>query len=106
MPSVLAVAGVDGPAMDGRDLCLSVEDGGYPVVFSESNGFIAATDGRYKYAHYCRDGETRTELYDMETDPREFHNQARNPAHAEPLARMRGAVIEHLIEHSLPNRST
>jgi arylsulfatase A-like enzyme len=73
------------------------------VVFSESNGFIAATDGRYKYAHFSRDGQTLTDLYDLEADPHEFHNQARTSAYAEALARMRGAVVGHLIEHSLPD---
>jgi arylsulfatase A-like enzyme len=110
MPTALAVAGVDGPpkdapSTDGRDLRLSQEDGGYPVVFSEADGFIAATDGRFKYAHYTRDGEALSELYDMEADSHEFHDQARNPAYTGALARMRGAVIDHLIEHSLPNRS-
>jgi arylsulfatase A-like enzyme len=103
MPTVLAVAGVEGPPMDGRDLRTSVADGGYPVVFSEANGFLAATDGRHKYVHFSRGGKTLSELYDLEADPHEFENRVHDPDHAPALADMRGAVVEHLLRDGLPN---
>jgi hypothetical protein len=53
------------PAMDGRDLRASYQEGGYDHVYTETNGFIGATDGRWKYVHFSRGGETLCELYDL-----------------------------------------
>src|SRR5262245_14890457 len=47
----------------------------------------AATDGRYRYIKAPTE-----ELYDLQTDPHERQNIARNPSAAEPLRALRSAV--------------
>lgn len=62
---------------------------------AELPAWWAAFDGRYKLANYYNNltqAPTFTELYDWATDPAELVNVAADPAYAEPLARLSGAL--------------
>ena len=71
-------------------------------TFSEGEGFIAVTDGRYKYVHVQKKNENFRELIDTLEDPCEFENRIRAPRYAAELARLREAVIEHVMGKVLP----
>jgi arylsulfatase A-like enzyme len=103
LPTTLAIAGVESPPTDGWDLRKSVNTGGRPLAFGEEDGFVAATDGRYKYVHFGRD-EQLCELYDLAEDPLEFRNEVANPDYAPVLANLRAAVIDHLLKYGLDHR--
>jgi iduronate 2-sulfatase len=48
---------------------------------------------RYRYTEWG-EGEYGSELYDYETDPMEYTNQAKDPGHAEVLARLKRLLAE------------
>ena len=55
-------------------------------------------DGRWKYVHAPG---FRPMLYDLETDPQEFHDRGADPACASVCARMREALLDWaLTDHS------
>jgi arylsulfatase A-like enzyme len=102
MPTCFAAVGAESPKTDGRNLELSLKDGGYEYVFSESENFIVVTDGRYKYIHLRRNNSTQAELYDLESDPHEYQNQVHNPAYSDTLAMLRGAMVNQFLGDLLP----
>jgi arylsulfatase A-like enzyme len=104
LPTTLGVAGIEPPPHDGRDLRQSADQGGHPLAFSEADGFISATDGRFKYVHYHRDQQL-AELYDLERDPNEYQNRIEHVDYARVLAGLRASVIDHLIKYSLDYRA-
>jgi arylsulfatase A-like enzyme len=53
----------------------------------------SARDRRYKLIEYVVDGRRTTQLFDLETDPLEMHNLADDPAHADPVARLRTELV-------------
>ena len=60
----------------------------YHGVGSPSGAYLVA-DGRYVYHHYVG---YPPELFDVEADPRELHDLAGDPCHADTLAVMRSAL--------------
>lgn len=73
--------------------------GAVPVggtVVPESRGRMLRTDN-YKYAVYDL-GEHRESLVDMENDPHEMRNQARNPEHKSTLDAHRALLREYAAE--------
>jgi arylsulfatase A-like enzyme len=66
------------------------------------DGLIALSDGRFKYIHLKKGKKSLYELFDMEKDPFEFHNAADDPAYSEKLAELRKAMLDILVETSLP----
>ena len=88
LPTCLAAAGVEPTRTDGRDLRTSMADGGHRYLFSEAEGLAAVSDGRWKYAQSVQRGETMCEAYDLETDPREYVNIARDAAHAREIGEL------------------
>jgi len=101
MPTCFAAVGIAPPKNDGRDLTQSLEDGGHPYVFSESRDFRAVTDARHKYIHVLRGDNAQMELYDLQSDPNEYHNQILNPDYAETLAALRGAMVDQFMKDLL-----
>ena len=71
-------------------------------TFAEGEGYIAVTDGRYKYVHIQKPGENYRELLDTESDPCEFENKINDPSAAPALAGLREKVVEHIIGKVLP----
>jgi Arylsulfatase A and related enzymes len=101
MPTFLNAAGIPLPPVDGRDLKAQMKTGGYEYLFCESEGFIAITDGRFKYIH-VQDGRVVDELLDTQTDPGERVNQLSNKAYASDLARLTMKMVEHMMDKVLP----
>ncbi len=100
LPTCLEAAGVTPQKpLDGVSLYTPSER---KYTFSEGEGFMAVTDGRYKYIHVQKHGENFREFMDTKTDPHEYLNSIDNPEYSAEIARLRGAVIEHLIGSVLP----
>jgi arylsulfatase A-like enzyme len=89
MPTLLALAGAKAPAgMDGVNLLPALRDAGQPVrdflhfehanCYTRQQAFHALTDGRFKYVWRPLDGTEQ--LFDLDNDPREEHNLAKDPA--------------------------
>jgi arylsulfatase A-like enzyme len=99
-PTMLQMAGVEIPArMQGRSLVplLKGEKPEWRTEFFYEHLFkhprIPCTEGvrdaRYKYIRFVETDPLYEELYDLEDDPQEAHNLAKDPAHAATLQRMR-----------------
>lgn len=92
-PTVASLCGLEVPArLQGRDLSPVLDDPKAVVrdaAFSVSpmqKGFLLRED-RWAYIQYHEDASRGIELFDMEKDPRQFTNLARNPEYK--------AVVEH-----------
>ena len=117
-PTFLDVAGVqDRLPMDAKSLIGAINAGshGKPEVFSEmhTNGVYSTCfmvrKGKYKYIYVH--GED-AQLFDLESDPGEWHNLAENPAFADLESRLRARILEQFdpnaieqdLQESLYNR--
>ncbi len=56
--------------------------------------WVGVTDGRWKYAWYYTDGSEQ--LFDLETDPRELHDRAKDPGATDMRTRLRERLTAHL----------
>jgi len=101
LPTCLEAAGLPAIETDGQSL-LSEKGVNRSYTFAEGEGFIACTDGRYKYVHVQKKGENYRELLDTVTDHREFSNLIADPAHEEAASRLKEKVIEHFMPKVLP----
>lgn len=102
LPTILSFADADQIKCDGRNLIDQIAEGGYQYIFAEGEGFLAVTDGRYKYVHIQKPGENYQELLDSKEDPEESYNLIREASYAPDLARLRGHLIEHIMADILP----
>ena len=102
LPTCLNVAGIPAVKCDGRDLLEGIADGGYSYVFAEGEGFVAVTDGIYKYVHVSQNGREHRELLDIATDPDEYENFIGSKAHTEKLNELCEQVIVHFMQTVLP----
>lgn len=98
MPTILGIAGVDGPAdMDGVDLrSLGGEDRLFVGTCSRDQH--VAMRGRMKLCFAARGGDEL--LFDLEKDPREQHNLVNDPACADTLEVLRKDLRQHLAAHA------
>jgi len=99
MPTLLEMAGVDVPqTVQGRSLLPlmrgeRVEWRPY-LHIEHAPMHHTLTDGRQKYIWHVADG--REQLFDLDSDPHELHDLARDPERADAVARWRGRLIEEL----------
>lgn len=95
LPTCLSVAGMEALDCDGKDLYDLAWDRAY--TFAEGEGYLAVTDGVYKYVHVQKGTEQGRELLDLKTDPDEFENKIADPAYQRILGDLRERVVEHLL---------
>lgn len=100
LPTCLEAAGSAGIDCDG--ISMMREHMARKYTFAEGEGYLAITDGRYKYIHIQKGKENCWELLDRDRDPEEFINFIDEPEYESVLARLRGKIIEHLIPKLLP----
>jgi arylsulfatase A-like enzyme len=96
MPTLLDLAGIDIPeSVEGLSM---VGEQRRADLYGEcSEGYDATRmihDGRYKLIYYA--GGNVTQLFDLQEDPRELHNLAACPEHADTLDRLTARLIEEL----------
>jgi N-acetylglucosamine-6-sulfatase len=112
-PTLLDLAGVPIPAVyQGRSLRplwgAGALDWRKDLLYFDSWGKfmdgpqeLAVCTARYKYVRYRR-GEIEEALYDLETDPDERRNLAKQDEHASRLAMMAARMAELLVEFKAP----
>ena len=101
LPTCLSFAGVEPPAIDGRDLRLSLGDGGYAYVLSECDGMAVVSDGRHKYVQFNQSGRSLCEAYDLAEDPNEFDNVIDHAAHVREISSLREVLAGFFMKDLL-----
>ena len=99
LPTLVNAAEGESVSCDGTDLLSQISR---EYTFAEGEGFIAVTDGKYKYVHVQKRGENYRELLDCVSDPHEFENKYGEDEYSSVLARLSGKVIEHFMGKVLP----
>jgi arylsulfatase A-like enzyme len=107
MPTVLELLNVDCPRdLDGISLASSLRHGAEPPerpVFSQYSGDPTRGDRRRavvtRRLKYVYDPDDMAELYDLESDPLEMHNLAREPGHAEIVRELHEQCRRWHVEH-------
>lgn len=102
LPTMLSVAGVEPPPMDGRTLQATIEQGGYPYVLAEGEGFVCISDGATKLVRLHRGDQRLLELIDLEKDPLEFRSVAGDPAYSAKQAGLELALVDTFLRRLLP----
>lgn len=102
LPTMLSVADIAIPTMDGRTLNESMAQGGYAYTLAEGEGFVSISDGKFKLVRVLRPKGRFLEFFDLENDPHEFYNIAGSPVYAEAQSRLQQALIDQLLETLLP----
>jgi arylsulfatase A-like enzyme len=96
MPTLLDLAGVPIPTtVEGRSMVGEQKrDWFYGEIDEGAHATRMIHDGRYKLVYYAA-GNHR-QLFDLQDDPNEIMDRARDPAYAEPLARLTALLISQL----------
>lgn len=101
LPTFLAAAGMKPRgALDGRPIADSITGGGHAFVFSEGEGFLTVSDGRYKLIRLRQDDRDFTEIFDLVADPTECTPLPPDRS-AEPSARLHAAGADLFTRHLL-----
>lgn len=103
-PTTARMCGLEVPArLQGRDLApvladpkAAVRDAAFSVA-GTSKGLLLR-DERWAFMQYGEDARGGIELYDMQTDPRQIHNLAALPEHADRVAAWKARVTAKLAE--------
>jgi arylsulfatase len=66
------------------------------VCYGPSNHYNALTDGRAKFIYHAQHGEEQ--LFDLQEDPGELRDLAKDPANARRVREWRQRLVEHLAE--------
>ena len=94
LPTCLEAAGRKKVDTEGQSL---YRRGNRKVTFAEGEGYVAVTDGRYKYVQVQQEGNKYKEFIDLETDPFEYENQVDRECIHKKQSELQEAVIEHLM---------
>jgi arylsulfatase A-like enzyme len=99
-PTACALAGTEIPReRDGRDLRLSVADGGPDLMAASMDRLLIVHDRRWKLSLDRQDG--LHELYDRASDPGEYINRFADPAAAGDRRRLEDAALRMLMDGCL-----
>lgn len=102
LPTLLEVAGLPVPSdLQGESFLAALADEGYAgresALLEHCDGRAVRTD-RYRYA-LEPDGEER--LYDLDSDPEEFHDVSADPGYGDALSECRGRLARRTTEVAL-----
>lgn len=95
LPTCLKAAGIPIPPCDGN--CLQDTDWNRAYTFAEGEGFLAVTDGTYKYVHVQKGKEQGREFLDRSLDPCEFENRIEQEQYQAKLSELRNQAIAHIL---------
>lgn len=101
MATCMKTAGIQPIPTDGIDFAEKIEEGGYPYVFSEGEGFVSVSDGRMKYIHVNKNAQEYDELFDLEKDPHEFDNVIGRKEYGEILTVLQKQIIDLFMKKVL-----
>lgn len=103
-PTLASLCGLDVPKrLQGQDISMMFDDPTIEVrdaafcVAPSRKGFLIRED-RWAYLQYGEDAAGGRELFDMDTDPKQFTNLASSPEHAEVVARLQAKLASKLEE--------
>jgi iduronate 2-sulfatase len=96
-PTLAELAGLPAPEkIDGQSIVPLLKDPQSPrdrpafSVLRRGNKWGKAVyTQRYRYAEYANDASAGAELYDLESDPHEYYNLVKDPAHAKTVAELK-----------------
>lgn len=97
-PTVLDAAGIAAGDIDGRNL----DGAAYDHVLAEGEGFQTVTDGRRKLVTARVEDTRYTEMFDLQSDPREVDNVAGRPEYAAVQRDLQSAALGALLDTTLP----
>jgi arylsulfatase A-like enzyme len=112
LPTFLDAAGAsfDPARFDGRSLLDLVRGKGdawrtlldleHAACYVPTSHWTAVTDGHAKYIYHAFDGEEQ--LFDLDRDPAELHDLARDPSQAATVRAWRRRMVEQLAERGAP----
>ena len=103
-PTIGNLCGIDVPDhVQGKDISKMLDDPSHTVhefAFSVApmrKGFLIRTD-RWAYIQYKEDASGGMELFDMESDPKQFTNLATSPEHQSIVSKMKRHLKNKLAE--------
>jgi arylsulfatase A-like enzyme len=106
LPTLAELAGAECPQVDGVSLVPTLRGRVQEIrpwlhfehapCYSKAQAFHALTDGRYKYIWRPTDGSQQ--LFDLEADPHEEHDLARDESQRELLNAWRTRMINRLAD--------
>jgi len=106
LPTLAELAGAECPPVDGVSLVPTLRGREQEIrpwlhfehapCYSQAQAFHAITDGRYKYIWRTTDGSEQ--LFDLEADPHEEHDLARDESQRELLGTWRTRMVQRLAE--------
>ena len=103
-PTISKLCGLEPPkAIQGKDISALLDDPQKKVreaAFSTApmrQGLLLREE-RYAYIQYKEDASGGIELFDMEKDPKKFHNLAKNPEYASLVKSFKAKMTEKLKE--------
>jgi arylsulfatase A-like enzyme len=112
LPTFLDAGGTEFDAawFDGRSLLAPIRGGGAPwrealdlehaTCYWRENQWTGLTDGRWKYVYWAPTGAQQ--LFDLDADPGETHDLARDPESASRVREWRARMVEELAPRGEP----
>ena len=89
------------PSVEGLSFAKMLQDAAYTtrnsLYFVYNNLLRSVKDQRYKLIEY-KSAITKTQLFDLQSDPWELNDLSENPAHAETLAALQALLQEKRLE--------
>lgn len=101
LPTCMDVAGIADIEGDGVSLIDRIEGGGADYMIAEGEGFLAITDGTYKFVRVEQGDRSYSEFIDLSLDPYEFNNHIDTSQYAGCIANLQAQAINLMMQHSL-----
>ncbi len=111
LPTFMDAAGAPGAdTLDGKSMLSLIEDNDaswrefidleHDRCYDALNHWTAVTDGHSKFIFHCETGEEQ--FFDLGADPGEITNCVQDPTYADPVAKWRQHMVDHLTPRGEP----